>query len=253
MVYSRKKEKKKKRKISISLSSYSSVSIDSQEEERRKRIRRKKIRNKNYKRESVSEDNPLANYYKNVMANGPSRCITNTGSLGPREVWDGFQWVKKGNTLGAMDPAVMNQTKKMRRVQLSNLPLYLNIDEESIKKVVSDYLIRNYLADPNNSSPILTCEINKKDKTCVLELSSVEEANRFSKIKDITILNVTCKVTKLGESMYGSTLNMAAILQNANNIAKAQAAAYQAINMMSTSDGRLELDAKDLNMESRIP
>ena len=149
-----------------------------------------------------------------------------------------------------MDPAMMNQTKKQRRVQLSNLPLYLNIDEESIKKVVSDYLIRNYLADPNNSTPILTCEINKKDKTCVLELSSVEEANRFSKIKDIMILNVTCKVTKLGESMYGSTTNMATILQNANNIAKAQAAAFQAINMMSTSDGRLELDAKDLNLES---
>ena len=145
---------------------------------------------------------------------------------------------------------MMNQTKKQRRVQLSNLPLYLNIDEESIKKVVSDYLIRNYLADPNNRSPILACEINKKDKTCVLELSSVEEANRFSKIKDITILNVTCKVTKLGESMYGSTTNMATTLQHAHNTAKAQAAAFQAINMMSTSDGRLELDTKDLNLES---
>jgi hypothetical protein len=149
-----------------------------------------------------------------------------------------------------MDPAMMNQTKKQRRVQLSNLPLYLNIDEESIKKVVSDYLIRNYLADPNNSTPILSCEINKKDKTCVLELSSVEEANRFSKIKDIMILNVTCKVTKLGESMYGSTMNLSTVLQNANNTAKAQAAAFQAINMMSTSDGRLELDVKDLNLES---
>ena len=33
-------------------------------------IKRKKIRNKAYKRESVSEDNPLANYYKNLQANG---------------------------------------------------------------------------------------------------------------------------------------------------------------------------------------
>lgn len=65
-----KKDKKQKRKISISLSSYSSASVDSKEEERRKRIKRKKIRNKAYKRESVSEDNPLANYYKNLQANG---------------------------------------------------------------------------------------------------------------------------------------------------------------------------------------
>lgn len=72
MFYSRKdkSEKKLKRKISISLSSFSSASVDSAEEERRKRIKRKKIRNKAYKRESLSEDNPLANYYKNLQANG---------------------------------------------------------------------------------------------------------------------------------------------------------------------------------------
>lgn len=111
---------------------------------------------------------------------------------------------------------MMTQTKKMRRVQLSNIPLYLGLNEESIIKVVTDYLIRNYLNDTNNQNPILVCEINRKERTCALELSSVEEANRFSKIKDINILNVTCKVTRLGESMYGTTTNMATILQNAN-------------------------------------
>lgn len=130
------------------------------------------------------------------------------------ERWDGFQWQKRGS--GANDPATMNQTKKMRRVQLSNLPLYLGLNEESVGKVVSDYLLNNYLNDANNPNPIVSCEINRKDRTCVVELSSVEEANRFSKIKDITILNVTCKVTRLGESMYGTTTNMATILQNAN-------------------------------------
>lgn len=49
------------------------MSVDSVEEERRKQQRRKKIRNKNYKRESVEDDHPLANYYKNVQANGPGR------------------------------------------------------------------------------------------------------------------------------------------------------------------------------------
>ncbi len=106
----------------------------------------------------------------------------------------------------------------MRRIQLSNLPLYLGLTEESIIKVVSDYLIRTYLADPNNQNPILSCEINRKDRTCVLELSSVDEANRFSKVKDITILNSNCKITRLGESMYGTTTSMATILQNANVI-----------------------------------
>lgn len=100
----------------------------------------------------------------------------------------------------------------MRRIQLSNIPVYLGLTEESITKVVSDYLIRSYLADPGNQSPIVACELNKKDRTCVVELSSVDEANRFSKVKDITILNVTCKITRLGESMYGTTTSMATIL-----------------------------------------
>lgn len=130
------------------------------------------------------------------------------------ERWDGFQWQKRG--AGANDPASMTQTKKMRRVQLSNLPLYLGLNEDSVAKVVSDYLINNYLNDANNPHPIVSCEINRKERTGIVELSTVEEANRFSKIKDITILNVTCKVTRLGESMYGTTTNMATILQNAN-------------------------------------
>ena len=145
---------------------------------------------------------------------------------------------------------MMNQTKKMRRIQLSNLPLYLGLNEESIIKVATDYMVLNYLNDPENQNPILLCEINRKDRTCVLELSSVEEANRLSKIRDIAILGVNCKVTRLGESMYGTTVNMATILTNSHNIAKAQAAAYQAINLLSTSDGKLDLDTKDLNLET---
>lgn len=136
------------------------------------------------------------------------------GHLGMTERWDGFQWQKR--TSGVTDPAMLNQTKKMRRVQLSNVPLYLGLSDESVMKVVNDYLLRNYLNDANNQHPVLSCEINRKERIAIVELSSVEEANRFSKIKDINILNVTCKVTRLGESMYGTTTNMATILQNAN-------------------------------------
>ena len=43
----------------------------------------------------------------------------NSGHLGLTERWDGFQWQKR--TSGVTDPALLNQTKKMRRVQLSNV------------------------------------------------------------------------------------------------------------------------------------
>lgn len=180
-------------------------------------MRKRRIRNKNYRKQSESEDDdPLAQYRKNIEANGQSMSVSNAAHFGQRTVWDGFQWVNKGNTIASIDSSSMSQTKKMRRVQISNLPLYLGINEDSIIKVVSDFLVRNYLNDPNNQTPIIHCELSRKDKTCVIELSSVEEANRFSKLKDISILNVSCKITRLGESMYGTTTNLALILQNAN-------------------------------------
>lgn len=104
----------------------------------------------------------------------------------------------------------------MRRVQISNLPLYLGLQEESISKVINDYLVKNYLADPGNPSPVIACEINKKDRSAIVELSSVEEANRFTKLPEMQILNVLCKITRLGESMYGTTTSTASILQQAN-------------------------------------
>lgn len=134
----------------------------------------------------------------------------------PREFWDGFQWIKKPSSLAPMDPAMLSQTKKMRRVQISNLPLYLGLDQGMVQEVLSNYLVTNYLADTDNSSPILCCELNPRDKSCVIELSSVEEANRLSKLSEINILNTVCKVTRLGESMYGTTVNMASLLQNAH-------------------------------------
>jgi hypothetical protein len=131
-------------------------------------------------------------------------------------VWDGFQWIKKGSATAASDPTTLSQTKRMRRVQISNLPLYLGLQEDSISKVVNDFLVKNYLADPGNPSPVIACEINKKDRSAIVELSSVEEANRFTKLPDMQILNVLCKITRLGESMYGTTTSTASILQQAN-------------------------------------
>lgn len=74
----------------------------------------------------------------------------------------------------------------------------------------------NYLCDEGNSEPILEVELNKEAKLLTVELSSAEEANRMSKAKLINILGVNCKLERVGESMYGETLNLAARLEDAN-------------------------------------
>jgi hypothetical protein len=61
-------------------------------------------------------------------------------------------------------------------------------------------MVKNYLADNGNRCPILTCELNEKDRSVHIELSSLEEANRMSKLEKMYLFSNECKVVRLGES-----------------------------------------------------
>lgn len=67
----------------------------------------------------------------------------------------------------------------------------------------------NYLADLKNIRSVLTCELKAVDRSVQVELSSVEETNRICKLDKITIFNTDCKIIRLGESLYGGTMNTA--------------------------------------------
>jgi hypothetical protein len=100
--------------------------------------------------------------------------------------WNGFQWVAKINSMAAVDANYQNlkaQTRKMRRVQISNLPLYLGLKENDINLIVSKYILDNFLNDPGNTRPVVACEVNSQFNTANIELSSVEETEKFIKIE----------------------------------------------------------------------
>lgn len=81
---------------------------------------------------------------------------------------------------------------------------------------MTQFLLGNYLTDEGNNDPILEIELNKEQKSLVVELTSAEEANRFAKARSINILGVNCKVQPLGDSLYGETMNLADRLEDAN-------------------------------------
>lgn len=56
---------------------------------------------------------------------------------------------------------------------------------------------KNYLADPKNEWPIKECKIFKESGNARIELSSVDEANRFKLISKIPILDRECKITRI--------------------------------------------------------
>ena len=129
--------------------------------------------------------------------------------------WDGFQWVPRTNSQNFVDPNILNSTKKMRKVQISNLPLELGLSKENIEGLVTEFMLKNYLNDANNSNPVINVELNDKDKTVIIEFSSVEETSRLCKLDKLKIFNNDCKITRLGDTLYGGTNNLANLVTQA--------------------------------------
>ncbi len=77
-----------------------------------------------------------------------------------QKYWDGFHWVAKTDNKGKKDPSVMLQTQRMRKVQISNLPLYLGLTEQDVHCLVEKYLVDNFLAESNNNRPVLVVELH---------------------------------------------------------------------------------------------
>ena len=112
--------------------------------------------------------------------------------------FDGYQWGKlyfiiisfylmiivvvKTNSVKNIDPNLMILTKKMRRIQITNIPYFIGLEEQDIRMAITSYMKEFCLNDIQNNNPILEIEINKQINSAILEMSSVEETNRLVKI-----------------------------------------------------------------------
>lgn len=108
----------------------------------------------------------------------------------------------------SVDPNLLSQTKKVRRVKIMNLPLYLGIFQNDIKFLIDQYMTAHYLKNPGNKNPILCVDLNHSNNSVIVEFSSVEEANRVVKLESMELIGVKCKVARCSESMYGNQQNM---------------------------------------------
>jgi len=97
-------------------------------------------------------------------------------------------------------------------VQINNLPLEIGLTEKDVTEVVNTYMKRNYLSDPGNFYPVVGCTLNVGAKAATLELSSIEEARRMSKIEKIRVFDHDCRIVLLSESNYSGTTNMASLV-----------------------------------------
>ena len=69
---------------------------------------------------------------------------------------------------------------------MCNIPT--GISERELVTEISKLMVNNFLNDAGNSKPLLSSVLNEKDQSAILELSSVEEANRLLKVNSIQFL-----------------------------------------------------------------
>jgi hypothetical protein len=65
-----------------------------------------------------------------------------------------------------------------------------------------------YLNDYKNENPVINVTINERERFAVIELSSVEEANRLLKLGTIELIDQVAKFARMGDTSYGGTNNL---------------------------------------------
>ena len=98
-------------------------------------------------------------------AGGFQKLADSEGKEPVRLFWDGFQWVAKTGHSTALqsDPALMNSTRKLRRLYFGNLPLHLGLTESLFQELVWIEMKNRGICNDPSQQPVL-CVWFAKDK-----------------------------------------------------------------------------------------
>lgn len=133
-------------------------------------------------------------------AGGFQKLADSEGKEPVRLFWDGFQWVAKTGHSTALqsDPALMNSTRKLRRLYFGNLPLHLGLTESLFQELVWIEMKNRGICNDPTQQPVL-CVWFAKDKGNYgfVEFASVEETNRaLESLDGMNCMGVSLKVSR---------------------------------------------------------
>lgn len=155
------------------------------------------------------------------------------------EFWDSFSWVPRMNFTPTVSNSALANTKKMRRLMITNVPFEIGISEDDLRKLITRFMAQNYLKDEMNSCPVVDLEINEGERSVAVELSSVEETCRICKLEKVELLKGNVSgIIRLGDSCYGNN-----VVTQAQTAAQAQAAAFAAINVLENKKTNFSVDS----------
>jgi len=174
-------------------------------------------------------------------AGGYQKLADSEGKEPVRLFWDGFQWVAKTGHSTALqnDPALMNSTRKMRRLYFGNLPLHLGLTETSFQEIVWEEMKRRGFCNSPEDNPVL-CVWFAKDKGNYgfVEFASVDETERALTMDGMMCLGVPLKVSRPNDYSTATTQQsqaMAIMGQQSAQLLQMQQAGVPVTPEMATS------------------
>ncbi|CXI99130.1 RNA-binding protein, putative [Plasmodium berghei] len=135
--------------------------------------------------------------------------------------WDGFQWVAKtnNNNSNQLDPAIMNSTRKLRRLYFGNLPLHLGLTENAFQEIVWDEMKKRKFCNNENINPVLYVWFAKdKGNYGFVEFSTVEETEKALTMDGMLCKGVAIKISRPNDYSTSSVKNNQNILMNKQNV-----------------------------------
>ncbi|XP_954188.1 splicing factor, putative [Theileria annulata] len=139
-------------------------------------------------------------------AGGFQKLADQEGHQTVRLFWDGFQWVAKTEqtTILGGDPALMNSTRKLRRLYFGNLPVHTGLTETGFQNLIwNEMRNRNFCNDPNVSPVLYVWFAKDKGNYGFVEFASVEETERALTMDGMTCMGVQLRVSRPND--YSST------------------------------------------------
>lgn len=132
-------------------------------------------------------------------AGGYQKLADSEGKEPVRLFWDGFQWVAKTGHSTALqnDPALMNSTRKMRRLYFGNLPLHLGLTETTFQEIVwMEMKNRGFCNNPNKNPLLCVWFAKDKGNYGFVEFDTVEETEKALTMDGMMCLGVPLKVSR---------------------------------------------------------
>lgn len=177
----------------------------------------------------------------------------------PQLYWDGYQWVIRPS---GISPLIQDPVKPGRKVQISNVPLHLNLQVTLFKDYLIEKMIKEDIISGRDSkdahNTIKAIEFNTENNTAILLMESIELAKSMILLDGIELLGHTLRVSLYKEvnnnEISLSNINKEAALANSAHIsAKSAAISYAAFQSIFNTDNKKEITLNFNTGEYKVP